>query len=43
MEGHVGEQLLGFLVVNGRVHDHVVSLVPVHGRRHLVLVAKLQC
>jgi len=42
MERHFGEQLLGFLVVNGRVYDHVVSLAPVHGRRYLVLVAELQ-
>lgn len=42
VEGRVGEQLLDFLVRDRRVHDHVVTLVPVHRRRHPVLVAELQ-
>lgn len=42
VESHVREQLLGFFVIDRRVHDHVVTLLPVDGRRHLVLVAELQ-
>jgi hypothetical protein len=38
----VGEQLLGLLVLDRRVDDHVVARHPVDGRRHPVLVAGLQ-
>lgn len=42
MDGHLREQRLGFLVIDARVHDHVLALVPVDGRRHPVLVAELE-
>ena len=42
MEGDLGEQLLGLLVVNSRVDDDIVSLVPVDGSGNLVLITKLQ-
>ena len=38
----VGEELLRFLVGDAGVDDDIVALVPVHGRRYPVLVAKLE-
>lgn len=38
----VGEELLGQLVVDRRVHDDVVARHPVDGRRDAVLVARLE-
>ena len=36
------EQRLRLLGADRRMHDHVVSLVPVHGRGDAVLVANLE-
>ena len=42
MDGEIGEERLGLLVGDGRVHDHVVALLPVDRRGDAVLVANLE-
>ena len=38
----LGEDLLRLLLRDADVDDHIVALLPVHGRRDAVLVARLE-
>ena len=42
MDGEIGEERLGLLVGDGRVHDHVVALLPVDRSCNAVLVSDLE-
>ena len=42
VEGDLGEQFLGLLVVNGRVDNDILSFVPVDWGGNFVLITELQ-